>query len=186
MMASFSRQLARVVRRLDGLHLETARPTDDNDVEQFRDLVQSSIEGIATRASELESDVSYLKTRVEQMAGSRQAAPGAVFGGRQPALNPRQSQGGEASESGQATPLGALNATELSVLNLLDREGELSGPRIREAMGRTREHTARLLKKLYDAGFIDRSVGQMPYRYKIRKELTDLLGSGQKKMDLAP
>jgi len=71
--------------------------------------------------------------------------------------------------------LNKLNSTEFMVLDILDKEGEMTVPKIRERIGKTREHNARLLKKLYDNGFIDRVTGSMPYKYKIRKELKDLI-----------
>jgi phage shock protein A len=48
-------------------------------------------------------------------------------------------------------------------------------PEIKEIIDKTREHTARLLKKLYDKGFVDRNTSSMPYRYSIRKEIRDLI-----------
>jgi len=77
--------------------------------------------------------------------------------------------------AGRDGVLSRLNSTEIMVLDILEREGEMTVPKIRERIGKTREHTARLLKKLYDSGFIDRVTGSMPYKYKLRKELRDLL-----------
>jgi len=42
-------------------------------------------------------------------------------------------------------------------------------------VNKTREHTARLLKKLFDSGYIDRNTSGMPYRYSVRKEIKDLI-----------
>ena len=53
--------------------------------------------------------------------------------------------------------------------------GEGAVPEIKVRIDKTREHTARLLKKLYDKGFIDRNTNSMPYRYSIRKEIRDLI-----------
>ena len=53
--------------------------------------------------------------------------------------------------------------------------GEGTVPEIKEIIEKTREHTARLLKKLYDKGFVDRNTSSMPYRYSIRKEIRDLI-----------
>jgi predicted transcriptional regulator len=68
-----------------------------------------------------------------------------------------------------------LTDTELGVLQMIMDLGEGSVPEIRNKIGKTREHTARLLKKLYDSGFIDRNTSGMPYRYSVRKEIRDLL-----------
>ena len=68
-----------------------------------------------------------------------------------------------------------LTETELDVLKRIADFGEGTVPEIKEHIEKTREHTARLLKKLYDKGFIDRNTNSMPYRYSIRKEIRDLI-----------
>lgn len=68
-----------------------------------------------------------------------------------------------------------LTETEMEVLEMIVDLGEGTVPEIREKIDRTREHTSRLLKKLYDRGFIDRNTSGMPYRYSIRKEIRDLI-----------
>jgi len=68
-----------------------------------------------------------------------------------------------------------LTETEVEVLEMIVDLGEGTVPEIRGKIDRTREHTARLLKKLYDRGFIDRNTSGMPYRYSIRKEIKDLI-----------
>jgi len=68
-----------------------------------------------------------------------------------------------------------LTETEMEVLEMIVDLSEGTVPEIREKIDRTREHTARLLKKLYDRGFIDRNTSSMPYRYSIRKEIRDLI-----------
>ena len=75
----------------------------------------------------------------------------------------------------QGAVLDRLTPTELDVLALIEEMGEGSVPQIRERIQKTREHTARLLKKLYDRGFIDRNTSGMPYRYHIRKEIRELI-----------
>lgn len=71
--------------------------------------------------------------------------------------------------------LQTLTETELEVLKMIADFGEGTVPDIKEHIQKTREHTARLLKKLYDKGFIDRNTNSMPYRYSIRKEIRDLI-----------
>jgi len=75
----------------------------------------------------------------------------------------------------QDAVLDQLTPTELGVLMLIEETEEASGPAIREKVNKTREHTARLLKKLFDSGFIDRNTSGMPYRYSVRKEIKELI-----------
>ena len=65
--------------------------------------------------------------------------------------------------------LGSLNSittpTELQVLTLLADEGPKSAPEIGRFVGRSREHTARLMKKLFDEGYVRRDQTRIPFRY---------------------
>ena len=64
---------------------------------------------------------------------------------------------------------GTLNSittpTELQVLTLLSNEGPKSAPEIGRFVGRSREHTARLMKKLFDEGYVRRDQTRIPFRY---------------------
>jgi DNA-binding MarR family transcriptional regulator len=57
--------------------------------------------------------------------------------------------------------------TELQVLTLLANEGPKSAPEIGLVVGRSREHTARLMKKLYEEGYIRRDQTRIPFRYSL-------------------
>jgi CRP-like cAMP-binding protein len=52
---------------------------------------------------------------------------------------------------------------EISVKNLTTAE-------LQNSLGKTREHTARLLKKLFDAGYIERDESTKPYSYRLSKK----------------
>src|SRR2546422_1500847 len=57
--------------------------------------------------------------------------------------------------------------TELQVLTMLANEGPKSAPEIGRVVGRSREHTARLMKKLYQEGYIRRDQTRIPFRYSL-------------------
>jgi hypothetical protein len=72
------------------------------------------------------------------------------------------------------TPTGDLGTlpsittpTELQVLTLLANEGPKSAPEIGRVVGRSREHTARLMKKLFEEGYILRDQSRVPFRYSL-------------------
>ncbi len=71
--------------------------------------------------------------------------------------------------------LAPLTETELSVLEILASEGKKTAPGIRERIKLTREHTARLMKKLYEKGYLERDHGKMPYTYRIKEEMRRIL-----------
>ena len=81
--------------------------------------------------------------------------------------------------------LDQLTETELDMLTMIEELGEGSVPEIRDRIGKTREHTARLLKKLFDRGFIDRNTSSMPYRYNIRKEIIELIKQQRERAELS-
>jgi len=71
--------------------------------------------------------------------------------------------------------LSKLTPTELRVLQLLAVEGPLPSPNIGRTVGKSREHTARLMKRLYEQGYVDRETSKIPYRYKLNEKVRGAL-----------
>jgi len=71
--------------------------------------------------------------------------------------------------------LAPLTETELGVLELLASEGKKTAPEIRDRIKLTREHTARLMKKLYEKGYLERDSRKMPYTYRVKEEMRRIL-----------
>jgi CRP-like cAMP-binding protein len=71
--------------------------------------------------------------------------------------------------------LAPLTDTELFVLETIGKEGEKTAPEIKEKVGLTREHTARLMKKLYKDGYLERDTHKMPYIYRLKEEMQKIL-----------
>jgi len=71
--------------------------------------------------------------------------------------------------------LAPLTETELSVLEMLVLEGPKTAPEIKGKIGLSREHTARLMKKLYEEGYLERETSKIPFRYSVKKEMEKLL-----------
>jgi DNA-binding MarR family transcriptional regulator len=61
------------------------------------------------------------------------------------------------------------NATEHYILKIILKDS-LSSNEIKKAIGRTREHTSRLLKKLYELQLVDRDITTKPFRYKLTEQ----------------
>jgi len=77
--------------------------------------------------------------------------------------------------------LAPLTETELNVLEVLAKEGRKTAPEIRERIKLTREHTARLMKKLYEDGYLERDTQKIPYTYRVREEMLKILRKGEAK-----
>lgn len=58
------------------------------------------------------------------------------------------------------------NGTTDYILKLLTERPRASRE-VQHAVGRTREHTARLMKKLHDSGLVSRDINAKPFRYNI-------------------
>jgi DNA-binding MarR family transcriptional regulator len=71
--------------------------------------------------------------------------------------------------------MAALTDTELTVLEMLAMEGSKTAPEIKERVQLSREHTARLMKKLYEKGYLERETGKIPFKYSVKKEMGKLL-----------
>jgi predicted DNA-binding transcriptional regulator len=68
-----------------------------------------------------------------------------------------------------------LTDTEVSVLELLVSEGAQTAPEIKQKVKLSREHTARLMKNLYEEGYLEREIGKIPFKYSVKKEMEKLL-----------
>lgn len=64
-----------------------------------------------------------------------------------------------------------LTLTEQNIIQVLLDEGPKTAPQIQKNIGKTREHTSRLLKKLWQEGYIDRETNSIPYKYRPSNEL---------------
>jgi hypothetical protein len=71
--------------------------------------------------------------------------------------------------------MASLTDTEITVLETLSSEGPKTAPEIKERVHLSREHTARLMKKLYEEGYLEREIGKIPFNYSIKKEMERLL-----------
>jgi chromosome segregation ATPase len=71
--------------------------------------------------------------------------------------------------------MAALTDTELAVLEMLSTEGPKTAPEIKERVHLSREHTARLMKKLYEEGYLERETGKIPFKYRVKEEMGKLL-----------
>jgi predicted transcriptional regulator len=74
----------------------------------------------------------------------------------------------------QEKALEFLTETELKILNFLN-EGEKPNNNIQKFINLSREHVARLMKKLYIQGYVERVKKGKAYYYNIKKEMKTIL-----------
>jgi len=104
---------------------------------------------------------------------------------RNPVMNiERPSMEKAAQASGSRVPLQRqfpdpdkkLGVTESEALRLVfEGRGKISAKEIQQRIGRTREHTARMMNSLYHDGLVERDVTARPFSYSITEKGRDLL-----------
>ena len=78
--------------------------------------------------------------------------------------------------------MAALTDTEITVLEILSVEGSKTAPEIKERVQLSREHTARLMKKLYEKGYLERETGKIPFKYSVKKEMKKFLKKAESEL----
>lgn len=82
--------------------------------------------------------------------------------------------------------LATLTPTERQTLDILGREGGKSAPELGRRMKKSREHMARLMKKLYLDGYVDKESNHPPFRYKLNDKVGSILGNNEKSVTAEP
>jgi predicted transcriptional regulator len=81
--------------------------------------------------------------------------------------------------SGESGSLSSITTpTEMQVLSLLAERGPLAAPEIGRLVGRSREHTARLMKRLYEEGYVRRDQNRIPFRYALVERVRQSFSKG--------
>ncbi len=70
--------------------------------------------------------------------------------------------------------LAKLSPTERGVLELL-AGGARAAPEIGRLVTKSREHTARLMKSLFEQGFVEREANRQPYDYRLNDKVREVL-----------
>jgi hypothetical protein len=168
--SGFSRQLRKVAGSIlaverDAMNAQSAAAEANRTSAEAVEVVKNNsgkVLELSVKLDETDKTITSLREEIQNLAS------------RRPVIAVQPSVEG-AIPMRQDAVLDQLTPTELGVLMLIEETEEASGPAIREKVNKTREHTARLLKKLFDNGFIDRNTSGMPYRYSVRKEIKELI-----------
>jgi DNA-binding MarR family transcriptional regulator len=68
----------------------------------------------------------------------------------------------------------------------LGDEGAKTAPEIGKHLKKSREHTSRLMKKLYIEGYVDRESNRSPFRYKLNETLRSTFESSNNPIRAKP
>lgn len=121
------------------------------------------VESVKTTLSDLQQKVEGLSKAQEEWAKRATVVPEAQI---EAAIPLRRDQA-----------LAPLTETELRVLEFISTSpsGERTAPEVKQMINLTREHTARLMKKLYQSGYLERRSERTPFAYRVKEEMLKLL-----------
>jgi chromosome segregation ATPase len=154
--------------------LENQRSSFENQISQVNSIAQSNsslssaLSGLGVKVKDIEATQENLKVRIsgfeEQIHKIATTPPELNVEPAMPVIPIRRDRA-----------LAALTNTEVTVLEMLSFEGPKTAPEIKDRVQLSREHTARLMKKLYEEGYLEREVGKIPFRYSVKKEMEKFL-----------
>jgi predicted transcriptional regulator len=189
---TFSKRLGSFETSLKDLAVEVARLKISGDQSKLSDLVL--LERLQKTEKLLGESLNWIKQIADTVLQGPQAAsmtsklveevPEVVSTFAQPAVN----QSSIRTDPSVIQP-GSLNSittpTELQILTLLANQGPKSAPEIGKFVGRSREHTARLMKKLFADGYVRRDQTRIPFRYstveRVKQSFTRPEGKDEKR-----
>jgi len=177
---SFSNRVGNVEDSLKRMSSEIEKLKISIDRSQLSDLVLlerlQKAEGLVRESLALTKEAVEVSREVKETSVVN-AVPPAIKS--EPLVGPIRLEMDEAALSRRVlAPTGELGSlpsittpTELQVLTLLGTEGPKSAPEIGRIVGRSREHTARLMKRLFEEGYIRRDQTRIPFRYSLVERL---------------
>jgi DNA-binding MarR family transcriptional regulator/chaperonin cofactor prefoldin len=183
---SFNRQLKQEAERvgLIACKVDAAISKGDNAKKAVEDVCRK-VESLEGRVNSLASEKEVNTKRVEEIAKTLQESINVQrdLAARLAAVEERTKYPAVASDAKieavipikKEKALAPLTDTEVSVLDMLASEGPKTAPEIKERIKLSREHTARLMKKLYEEGYLDRDTSKIPFRYSVKEEMRRLL-----------
>jgi DNA-binding MarR family transcriptional regulator len=168
---TFSYRVGQVEQGLRSLGTELEKIKLASERSQVSDLVL--LDRIQRSERLLEESLNWIKRVAELVPRRTVGTEGAIASAPLEAKayeNPRtQGQVRQiVSPSGEAGSLSSITTpTEMQVLSLLSEKGAIAAPEIGRLVGRSREHTARLMKRLFEEGYVRRDQNRIPFRYSL-------------------
>lgn len=155
--------LEAVVNQLrDAIAIQGAESTNLQSSEM---TLQSKFQGLAKSVDELVVQQKQMLQELDQFRSRLAISPPPTFTRSLP----------EPSTSMQDPVIDRLTPTERHTLEML-AGGPLPAPELGRRLNKSREHMARLMKRLYLEGYVDRDADRPPFRYKLNDKLRGSLG----------
>jgi DNA-binding MarR family transcriptional regulator len=187
---SFNRELKRETNRLEQINFKVEGNSAKSQtifkkidyLEKKITPLESQLENMAENNKNILLKITSLTTIIEDIGESQEILRSKIsnFEGQiqeqiQKFSIPQEIQSEPVITIKRDKAMASLTITEISVLEMLSSEGPKTAPEIKERVQLSREHTARLMKKLYEGGYLERETGRIPFRYSVKKEMEKLL-----------
>lgn len=166
---ALTRELSEQLQILSANHARLSVEGENADKERLLGFMQDwmgnlkrvieKVDGLQKNLRSVEQEVQEIRGRVNQLS---------VLGKR--ARNTSETPVGVVTED----TLVKLSPTERGVLELL-AGGARAAPEIGRLVTKSREHTARLLKSLFEQGFVEREANRQPYEYRLNDKVREVL-----------
>ena len=183
---SFNRELRKEVDRTELVAYKVeGNAAKAGNIGKRIDALEKTVESVKIQAApssekeqSLSLEVSNINSRIASLEALQEAVKTKVSGieeEMQKFVSIPEMRNEPAIQIRRDKALAALTDTEISVLEMLVTEGSKTAPEIKERVKLSREHTARLMKKLYEEGYLERETGKIPFRYSAKKEMEKVL-----------
>ena len=137
-------------------------------IKENDETVLSKIAEVNAKTESIEASNQMLKTKITELEAQMQKLTKVPEIKSEPVIPIRRDKA-----------MSALTDTEVIVLEMLSAEGPKTAPEIKDRVRLSREHTARLMKKLYEKGYLERETGKIPFRYSIKEEMKKFLNKAE-------
>ena len=139
-----------------------------NAIKENDETVLSKITEVNNKTHNIEAEQQTLKTKITELETQMQKFTEGPEIKSEPVIPIRRDKA-----------MAALTDTEVIVLEMLSMEGPKTAPEIKDRIRLSREHTARLMKKLYEKGYLERETGKIPFSYRIKEEMKNFLNKAE-------
>ena len=123
------------------------------------------LQGVLSTDKELIRELERLKSTIAEGTQERKVVDGL----------PKPGNFGAVISDGDM--LAPLTPTERRTLEILRAEGAKGAPELGKRLKKSREHTSRLMKKLYMEGYVSRESNRAPFRYRLNDVVRSALES---------
>ncbi len=187
-VVSFDRQLERQGSKLNEITHRTDALSSKNEMtadkigkgEVQLAAFASEVKDLSKRVQEVSGRFEGIDKKLEEMAGVQESITQRVdelkrVEPRAPRPKVPETKIETAIPIKKEKALAPLTETELGVLEILAVEGEKTASEIKKRIQLSREHTSRLMRKLYEDGYLERDMRKIPYTYHIKEEMLRIL-----------